>query len=188
MKFIHDMFEKMRPQFEKGGKFEKLYLLFEAQETFMFTPGTKTAGGSHIRDRMDTKRYMSMVIVALIPTLLFGIYNTGYQFYWSQGADALAAASHLDRTLIGCRYVLPIVFVSYAAGGVWEVLFAVIRKHEINEGFLVTGLLLPLIVPPTIPLWQGTPKRPIFCIARAQRDVDPTRGGRDVRTVCRPSG
>jgi Na+-transporting NADH:ubiquinone oxidoreductase subunit B len=88
--------------------------------------------------------------VALIPTLLFGIWNTGAQFYAAQGE----AASFVACFLKGLRYVLPIIVVSYAAGGVWEVLFAVVRKHEINEGFLVTGLLVPLIVPPTIPLWQ----------------------------------
>lgn len=154
MKMMREQFNKMRPLFEKGGKFEKLYPLFEAKETFLFVLAQRTSKGSHIRDALDTKRFMSMVIVALVPTLLFGMFNVGYQMYATQGQEVLAATSPIAMFLLGMRYVLPIVIVSYAAGGVWEVLFAVVRKHEINEGFLVTGLLVPLIVPPTIPLWQ----------------------------------
>ena len=150
MKFIEDIFNKMRPQFEKGGKFEKLYPLFEAQETFIFTPGARTQSGCHIRDAIDSKRFMATVIVALIPPLLFGIYNTGYQSLKAAG-DATA---FLPSVLIGLQYVMPIIIVSYAVGGTWELIFAVVRKHEINEGFLVTGLLFPLTLPPTIPLWQ----------------------------------
>ena len=150
MKFIEEAFNKIRPQFERGGKFEKLYPLFEAQETFLFTPGTRTQSGTHIRDAIDSKRFMATVIVALIPPLLFGIYNTGYQSLKAAGE----ATAFLPCVLIGLRYVLPIVIVSYAVGGVWELIFAVVRKHEINEGFLVTGLLFPLTLPPTIPLWQ----------------------------------
>ncbi len=145
------MFNKVRPQFEKGGKFEILYPLFEAQETFLFTPGTRTqSGGAHIRDAIDSKRFMATVIVALIPPLLFGIYNTGFQSLKAAGE----VTDFLPCVLIGLRYVLPIVIVSYAVGGIWELVFAVVRKHEINEGFLVTGLLFPLTLPPTIPLWQ----------------------------------
>ena len=144
------MFNKIRPQFEKGGKFEILYPLFEAQETFLFTPGTRTQSGSHIRDAIDSKRFMATVIVALIPPLLFGIYNTGFQSLRAAGE----ATEFLPCVLIGLRYVMPIVIVSYAVGGTWELIFAVVRKHEINEGFLVTGLLFPLTLPPTIPLWQ----------------------------------
>jgi len=154
MKFIHDQFEKLRPLFSKGGKLEKLHALFEAQETFLFVLPQRTTKGAHIRDALDTKRLMTMVIVALLPALLFGMWNVGYQFYAAQGPQARAAAGLLDCFLKGAWYVVPIIIVSYAAGGFWEVLFAVVRKHEINEGFLVTGMLLPLIVPPTIPLWQ----------------------------------
>ncbi len=152
MKFIQKLFDKQRHLFEKGGKFERLQPLFEAKETFMFVLPKRTKSGAHIRDNMDTKRLMSIVIVALVPTLFFGMYNVGYQNAVAFGK--LAETSILDRFITGAWYVLPIVLVSYAAGGVWEVLFAVVRKHEINEGFLVTGMLVPLIVPPTIPLWQ----------------------------------
>ncbi len=154
MNLIRKQFDKMRPMFEKGGKLEKLYPLFEAQETFLFVSHHRTHEGSHIRDPMDTKRLMSIVILGLLPALLFGIYNVGYQFYAAQGAGVLADNGFMPRVWIGLRYVVPIIIVSYGVGGIWEVIFSVIRKHEINEGFLVTGMLLPLIVPPTIPLWQ----------------------------------
>ncbi len=150
MKFIEDIFNKMRPDFEKGGKFEFLYPLFEAKESFIFTPGTRTKNGCHVRDSIDSKRFMSTVIVALIPPLLFGIYNTGYQHLVVSGEPT----SFISCVLYGSWYVVPIIVVSYAVGGVWELLFALVRKHEINEGFLVTGLLFPLTLPPTIPLWQ----------------------------------
>ncbi len=154
MNMFKKQFDRMRPLFEKGGKLEKLYPLFEAQETFLFVLPHRTREGSHVRDPMDTKRLMSMVIVALIPALLFGIYNVGYQYHIAQGPGALEQAGLAGCFLVGLRYVLPIIVVSYAAGGVWEVLFSIVRKHEINEGFLVTGLLVPMIVPPTIPLWR----------------------------------
>jgi Na+-transporting NADH:ubiquinone oxidoreductase subunit B len=150
VKFLQDQFDKARPLFEKGGPLEALYPLFEAKETFMFTPGMRTTSGSHVRDRLDTKRLMSTVIAALIPTLVFGMYNVGYQHY-----TALGEAVHpLKAILLGARYVMPIVITSYAVGGIWELVFAIVRKHEINEGFLVTGMLFPLTLPPTIPLWQ----------------------------------
>ncbi len=151
--FLHKKFEQARPMFEKGGKFEKLYPLYEAKETFLFVSKQATSKGSHIRDPLDTKRLMSTVIAALIPCLFFGIFNVGYQYYSAQGL-ALNEMNPLHVFGIGLRYVVPIIIVSYAAGGVWEVLFSVVRKHEINEGFLVTGMLVPLIVPPSIPLWQ----------------------------------
>lgn len=155
MKFLVDMLDKARPLFEKGGKLEKLHPLFEANESFLFVPEGRTAEGCHIRDALDIKRLMSMVILALVPTMLVGMYNVGYQSYLAQGGQAaVAAAGHLGCMLVGARYMMPIIIMSYVAGGVWEVAFALIRKHEINEGFLVTGLLFPLILPPTIPLWQ----------------------------------
>lgn len=150
MKFIRKMFDQARPHFEKGGKLEFFYPLFEAQETFLFVSASRTTGGAHIRDALDTKRLMSTVIVALLPPLLFGTYNVGYQSLKAAGQ----APEFARCVFIGAWHVLPIVVVSYAVGGVWELLFAVIRKHEINEGFLVTGLLFPLTLPPTIPLWQ----------------------------------
>jgi len=153
MKFLHKILEKQKPMFEKGGKLEKLYYLFEAGETFMFSPAT-TAGnkGVQVRDAIDLKRMMMTVVIAMIPCLIWGIFNVGYQHYIAIG-EATSFFS-IDNLLFGSRWVLPIVLVSYAAGGLIEAVFAVIRKHPINEGFLVTGMLIPLIVPPTLPLWQ----------------------------------
>lgn len=153
MKFLHDLLDKQRPLFEKGGKFEKLYPLWEANETFLFKPGL-TAGkkGVQVRDAVDLKRMMITVVIAMIPCLIFGIFNVGYQHYIAIG-EATSFFS-IDNLLFGARWVLPIVLVSYAAGGAVEVTIGIIRKHPINEGFLVTGMLIPLIVPPTIPLWQ----------------------------------
>lgn len=153
MKFLHDILEKQKPMFQKGGKLEKLYYLFEAGETFMFSPAS-TAGnkGVQVRDAIDLKRMMMTVVIAMIPCLIWGIFNVGYQHHIAIG-EATSFFS-IDNLLFGSRWVLPIVLVSYAAGGLIEAVFAVIRKHPINEGFLVTGMLIPLIVPPTIPLWQ----------------------------------
>ncbi len=153
MKFLHKILEKQRPMFEKGGKLEKLYYLFEAGETFMFSPAsTANNKGVQVRDAIDLKRMMMTVVIAMIPCLIWGIFNVGYQHHVAIG-EATSFFS-IDNLLFGARWVLPIVLVAYAAGGLIEAVFAVIRKHPINEGFLVTGMLIPLIVPPTIPLWQ----------------------------------
>ncbi|WP_420386006.1 NADH:ubiquinone reductase (Na(+)-transporting) subunit B [Roseivirga sp.] len=153
MKFLHDLLEKQKPKFEKGGKLEKFYYLFEAQETFLFSPASTAKNkGVQVRDAVDLKRMMMTVVIALIPCLIWGIFNVGYQHHVAVG-QATSFFS-VDNLLFGLRWVLPIVIVSYAAGGIVEVIFAVVRKHPINEGFLVTGMLIPLIVPPTIPLWQ----------------------------------
>ena len=153
MQFLREVLDKQRPMFEKGGKFEKFYYAFEAGETFLFTPkDTSPARGTHIHDAIDLKRLMITVVIALIPALLFGIYNVGHTHFLAVGE--LATATFLDKVLIGAQVVLPIVLVSYAAGGLVEVIFSAIRRHPINEGFLVTGMLIPLIMPPTIPLWQ----------------------------------
>ncbi|MDA0989552.1 MAG: NADH:ubiquinone reductase (Na(+)-transporting) subunit B [Verrucomicrobia bacterium] len=151
MKFILDMHDKIRPLFEKGGKFEKLWPLFDAQDTFMFTPGDVTHTGAHVRDAIDLKRVMITVVMALVPCTLFGIWNAGYHYNITNVGATQGLVSDLSR---GALIVLPIIFVSYAVGGLWEVLFSCVRRHEINEGFLVTGLLFPLTLPPTIPLWQ----------------------------------
>lgn len=152
MKFMLDFMEKkIKPLFEKGGRFAWAYPLYEAGETFAFTTGERTAGAPHVRDALDIKRYMITVAFALMPCLFLGIYNAGYQ---SNLVNQVAGAGWLQHLGVGARLVLPIVLVSYLAGGLWEVLFAFIRKHEINEGFLITGLLFPLTLPPTIPLWQ----------------------------------
>jgi Na+-transporting NADH:ubiquinone oxidoreductase subunit B len=153
MKFLHDLLQKQKPMFEKGGKFEKLHYLFEANETFLFSPASITKNrGVQIKDAIDLKRMMMTVVIAMIPCLIFGIFNVGYQHNIATGGATTFLS--LDNLLFGARWVLPIVLASYAAGGLIEVVFAVIRKHPINEGFLVTGMLIPLIVPPTIPLWQ----------------------------------
>jgi len=152
MKFLHDILEKQKPMFEKGGKLEKFYYLFEAGESFAFTPPTTTpAKGAHIRDAIDLKRMMMTVVIAMIPALLIGIWNVGYQHFLATGNPDAAL---LDIIIVGSIQVLPIVIVAYTAGGIVEVIFAIIRKHPINEGFLVTGMLIPLTMPPDIPLWQ----------------------------------
>ena len=152
MKFLFDLMEKtMGPLFEKGGKLERLYPLYEAGDTFSRTSAEVTTSAPHVRDSIDQKRLMMFVIYALLPCLFFGIWNAGYQFNIANGVADATLLTHLLR---GAAMVLPIVMVSYIVGGVWEVLFAVVRKHEINEGFLVTGMLFPLILPPTLPLWQ----------------------------------
>ncbi|PCJ18593.1 MAG: NADH:ubiquinone reductase (Na(+)-transporting) subunit B [Candidatus Cloacimonadota bacterium] len=152
MKLLLDIFEKSRKDFFGPGKvLEQFEPGFDAAETFLFSPVHMTKKGPHVRDSVDTKRYMSMVIMALIPALLFGIYNAGYQ---SQLATSQSIA-FIDCFTQGLILVVPLIILSYAVGGTWEAIFAVIRKHPINEGFLVTGLLFPLILPPTIPLWQA---------------------------------
>lgn len=151
MKFVRDLLDKQKPLFQKGGKFENLYYLYEAGETFMFSPNhTTSIKGAQVKDAIDLKRLMITVVIAMIPCLLFGIYNVGHQHFLAVGESV----SFGDKFLLGLKLVLPIVIVAYAAGGIVEAIFAVIRKHPINEGFLVTGMLIPLIVPPTIPLWQ----------------------------------
>ncbi|MBZ0269375.1 NADH:ubiquinone reductase (Na(+)-transporting) subunit B [bacterium] len=143
-------FEELRPHFSKGGRFERLYPLFEAKESFLFVLPHTAKGRTHVRDAMDIKRLMSTVIVALLPCILWGMWNVGYQKLTALGEPAGLVASLLH----GAWHVLPIILVSYLVGGIWEVTFAIVRKHEINEGFLVTGMLFPLVCPPTLPLWM----------------------------------
>ncbi len=150
MDFIRNTVEKVKPHFEKGGRFEKLYRSFEAFDTFLFVQGHVTTRGSHIRDAMDMKRNMFFVIIALVPTLLFGMWNVGLQHYQAIGLEVTI----LDQFLFGLIKVLPIIVVSYASGLAIEFLFATIRDHEVNEGFLVSGMLIPLIIPVTTPLWM----------------------------------
>lgn len=151
MKAIRDILDKQKPLFEKGGKFEKYYYLFEANETFLFVPNETTGiKGAQVRDAISLKRLMITVVVAMIPCLLFGIYNVGHMHYLATGQ----AAAFGEKVLLGATVVLPVVLTAYVAGGLVEVVFSLIRRHPINEGFLVTGMLIPLILPPTIPLWQ----------------------------------
>lgn len=150
MKFIHNFFEKIKVNFEKGAKFEKLYLVYDAFYTFMFVPGHTTKKGAHIRDGIDLKRTMFTVIVALMPPLLFGMWNVGYQHFKAIGVEATI----MQEFVFGFLKVLPIIIVSYVSGLTVEFIFAIYRKEQVNEGFLVTGLLIPLILPIDIPLWM----------------------------------
>ncbi len=151
VKLVERVHGRMRPLFEKGGPFHLFFAIFEAADTFALTPPDVTTGAPHIRDGLDIKRTMMFVVIALIPCTLWGIFNAGYMY---NTVNMVQGATWITHLLRGSQIVLPIIFVSYAVGGFWEVLFAIVRKHEINEGFLVTGLLFPLTLPPTIPLWQ----------------------------------
>lgn len=171
MKPLRGLLDQLHPMFTKGGKLERLYPLYEALDTFLYTPGEVTRTGSHVRDGIDLKRMMSVVIVALIPCIFMALYNTGLQANSAlqamgqvpQGwrADIMVAlglpfdSAHCWSNLVyGALFFVPVYLVTMTVGGLWEVLFSTIRKHEINEGFLVTGMLFPLTLPPTIPLWQ----------------------------------
>ncbi len=150
MKSLRNFLDRVKPQFEKGGKFEKLHSTFEAFESFLFVPDKVTHSGSHIRDAIDMKRTMTVVIIALIPSLLFGIYNVGFQHFLSHGESA----GFWQMFGFGALKVLPIVVVSYVVGLGIEFAFAQARGHEVNEGFLVSGMLIPLVMPPDVPLWM----------------------------------
>ncbi|MEA3445698.1 MAG: NADH:ubiquinone reductase (Na(+)-transporting) subunit B [Bacteroidota bacterium] len=147
---LRKIVDKIKPNFEEGGKFAKLHSTFEAFETFLFVSDKVTCKGSHIRDNMDMKRAMSIVVIAVIPTLLFGMWNTGYQHALSTGSEY----SLMESFWFGFLKILPIIIVSYVVGLGVEFMFAQIRKHEVNEGFLVSGMLIPLIVPVDVPLWM----------------------------------
>ncbi len=151
MKAIHDFLEeKIKPNFDKGAKFEKLWPVYDGFATFLFVPGHTAHSGAHIRDGIDLKRTMNTVITALIPCLLFGMWNVGYQHYNALGLDV----SFFDQFLFGAIKVLPMVIVSYGVGLGMEFLFCVIKGHSIEEGYLVTGMLIPLIMPVDLPLWM----------------------------------
>ena len=172
MKGLRAFLDKQEKHFAKGGKLEKLHTLFEATDTFLFTSGKVTKRASHIRDGMDLKRVMMWVVYALLPCVSMALYNTGLQanLAWEKlGAASIEGwrgnilsilgvginpDSIIANVVHGSLYFFPVYIVTLAAGGLWEVLFASVRKHEINEGFLVTSLLFPLILPPDIPLWQ----------------------------------
>ena len=162
MTFLRKRLDKVEKHFVKGGKFEKLHPLYDALDTFMFVPGYKTKNGPHVRDSIDLKRSMIFVVIALLPCLLFGIYNAGFQsnlLYAFKGSIELYNAEPLLSNIlsnlwVGLITVLPIYIVAYSVGGLCEAIFSIIRKHEINEGFLVTGMLIPLCLPPDIPLWM----------------------------------
>ncbi|MFK7896088.1 MAG: NADH:ubiquinone reductase (Na(+)-transporting) subunit B [Myxococcota bacterium] len=174
MQFLKDAHLNVKHHFEKGGKLEFFYPLWEAQFTGLFTPGEVTRTASHVRDGLDNKRLMITVVLALLPCMGMAMYNTGYQALLAiaQGAipldswqawlyEAVAGPVSVEAfrnpaacIAFGALHYLPVVVASMATGGILEPLVAMIRKHEINEGFLVTGMLIPLTLPPTIPLWM----------------------------------
>ncbi len=171
MKFLRTMLDAQHSKFAPGGKFEKLYPFYEMLDTFIYSPNDVATGRTHVRDGIDLKRTMITVAIALLPCVLMAMYNTGLQANnilvatgaavegWRGSLMGLLGvgidpSSCLSNMIHGAVYFLPIFLVTQVAGGFWEALFATIRGHEINEGFLVTGLLFPLIVPPTMPLWQ----------------------------------
>ena len=172
MKALRNLLDQIEPFVRKGEPLEKLYPQYEALDTFLFTPGQVTKGPTHLRDSIDLKRTMVTVIAALIPCIFMAMWNTGYQANLAMqqiGAtttgewrgviiDILGIgynpSSALANIFHGFLYFFPIFLITQLAGGLWEVLFATVRDHEVNEGFLVTGMLFPLTLPPMIPLWQ----------------------------------
>ena len=171
MKFLRDILDKQKPLFDKGGKLEKFYPFYEANDTLLFTPGEVTKNASHVRDSIDLKRVMVTVVFALIPCIIVAMINTGYQANLAiHLAESSAAGwrgmlidmigigynpgNPIANLIHGALYYFPVLIVTFVVGGHIEVLFSIVRKHEVNEGFLVTGMLFPLVLPPTIPLWQ----------------------------------
>jgi Na+-transporting NADH:ubiquinone oxidoreductase subunit B len=171
MRFLREFLDSQKKHFEKGGKFEALYPFYEANDTLLFTPGEVTHGKTHLRDALDLKRMMITVVLALLPCVLMAMYNTGFQANQTISSGAGLAIegwrtdlyrmifsdfspNFLGNILHGALYFIPVLLVTFIVGGHVEVAFALGRKHEINEGFLVTGFLFPLILPPTIPLWE----------------------------------
>tara|TARA_B100000579_G_scaffold16256_2_gene11516 strand:+ start:544 stop:1755 length:1212 start_codon:yes stop_codon:yes gene_type:complete len=157
MKLMKNILKTIKPNFEKGGKLHKLYPAYDAFETFLFVPNHTSSEGAHIRDSIDLKRTMVLVIIALLPCLIFGMWNTGYQYH-SQLTLGMAGYQDIysmwDHFLFGFWKVLPLIIVSYVVGLSVEFAFAVSRKHQVNEGYLVTGMLIPLVMPIDVPLWM----------------------------------
>ena len=168
---IRNILDKMEPHFHKGGKYENWYALYEAVDTICYTPGSVTKSAAHVRDGVDLKRMMILVWMCTFPAVFAGLYNIGYQANTAMAAMGLTEAegwrgaitasiagfdpnSAWDNIIYGATYWLPIYAVTFIVGGFWEVLFAMKRGHEVNEGFFVTSILFSLILPPTVPLWQ----------------------------------
>ena len=150
MNGLRNLVDKIKPTFEKGGKLGFLHSTFDAFETFLFVPNTVTKRGAHVRDCVDLKRVMIMVVLALVPAMLFGIWNTGYQHSLAFGLDW----GFWNIVLYGLAKVLPLYVVAYLVGLGIEFVSAQIQGHEVNEGYLVSGMLIPLIVPVDVPLWM----------------------------------
>jgi len=154
MKAVRGLLDQAKPHFIKGGKLQKFHYAYDAFETFLFVPGETATEGTHIKDGIDLKRTMFTVVLAMLPCLLFGIWNVGHQHYAATGAFPALLSGFVEKVLLGLLVVLPMVAVSYGVGLSIEFAFAIYRDHPVNEGFLVTGMLIPLIMPPTIPLWM----------------------------------
>ena len=168
---LRSLFDSAAPHFEKGGRFEKWYPLYEAVDTGLYSPPNVTNNTAHVRDGIDLKRIMITVWVCTFPAMFFGMYNLGLQANLAIAGDATLiegwremlvqllggghdAGSIWDNIVFGAAYFLPVYAVVFIVGGFWEVLFAMVRGHEVNEGFFVTSVLFALILPPSIPLWQ----------------------------------
>lgn len=170
---LRKVLDDLHPLFEKGGKYEKWYALYEMFDTMLYKPADVTRGASHVRDGIDLKRIMMTVWIAAMPCVFFGMWNLGYQANTqmaAMGVDAAQlegwrhviigmlsgydASSWWDNLIYGAAFYVPIFIVTYVSGFIWEGAFAIVRGHEVNEGFFVTGILFTLIVPPDIPLWQ----------------------------------
>ncbi len=152
MKFLRKTLDNLKPTFSKGGKLSFLHSTFDGIETFLFVPNHTTKKGSHIRDGIDLKRTMFTVVIALVPALLFGMWNIGYQYHKALGM--LDTVSLFDNFMFGFLKTLPLIIVSYGVGLGIEFAFCQIKGHPINEGFLVSGLLIPMVMPVTVPLWM----------------------------------
>ena len=150
MSFLRNKVDQIKKPFAKGQKWEKFAPAVNAFDTFLFVPNHTTHKGAHIRDAVDLKRTMVTVILALLPALIYGIYNTGYQYFIQTGE----AFSFMDAFMHGAWKIIPMIIVSYVVGLTIEFIFAIYRGHEVNEGYLVTGLLIPMIMPVDIPLWM----------------------------------
>ena len=164
--------EKMEPHFEDGGKYEKFYALYEAVATIFYTPGKVNKASTHVKDSIDLKRIMIMVWMATFPAMFYGMYNVGAQaqdvilaggglydgwqaaLFTALGGSITADTGVLGMMFYGACFFVPIYATTFLVGGFWEVVFASVRKHEVNEGFFVTSVLFALTLPATIPLWQ----------------------------------
>ena len=156
MRFLRNFLDSIEPHFTNDGKLKNFYPMYEMIDTFLYTPAENTTSGPHVRDAIDLKRSMVIVVIALLPAFFFGAYNVGLQeaLHGNGVTFQNINLDFLTHFLVGLKTVLPIYAVVFIVGGIWEVLFAVSRGHEINEGFLVTGFLIPLVLPPAIPLWM----------------------------------
>ena len=151
MKFLRKQLDSVKDHFEKGGKWEKYFFAYEAFDTFLFSPNTTAeVKGSQIRDAIDLKRLMMTVIISMLPCMIFGMWNVGHQHFLALGQTG----TYGDEIWIGIVKTVPIIIVTYGVGLGIEFIFATIRRHPVNEGFLVTGMLIPLVMPADIPLWQ----------------------------------